>query len=90
VDGPLSVSIYPGADASFLLYEDDGISFNYRKGQWTGIQMNWKDSDKKFDLALASSSRLMPPEKRTIDLQLGGVTKRIDFAGKPLSILFGN
>ena len=24
IDQPLSISIYPGADASFLFYEDDG------------------------------------------------------------------
>jgi len=90
VDGPLSVSIYPGADASFLLYEDDGVSFNYRKGQWTGIQMTWSDSDKKCELALASGSRVMPPEKRTIELQLGGITKTVNFVGKPVSISFGS
>jgi len=90
VDGPLSVSIYPGADASFLLYEDDGISFNYRKGHWTGMQMTWNGSNRKFDLTLASGSRLMPPEKRTIEVKLGGITKTIDFAGKPVSILFGS
>ena len=44
VDAPLSVPIYPGADASFLLYEDDGNSFNYRKGEWMGIQMTWNDA----------------------------------------------
>ena len=89
VDGPLTISIYPGADASFLLYEDDGISFNYRKGEWTGIQMTWSDSNRKFDLALASGSRLVPSEKRTMELQLGGITKTINFAGKPVSIFFG-
>ena len=34
----------PGADASFLLYEDDGTSFNYRNGEWMGIQMAWDDA----------------------------------------------
>ena len=88
VDGPLSVSIYPGTDASFLLYEDDGISFNYRKGQWTGIQMIWSDSNKKLNLSLAPGSRLMAPEKRHIEVQLSGITKTIEFAGKPVSISF--
>jgi alpha-glucosidase/alpha-D-xyloside xylohydrolase len=46
VDEPLSISIYPGADASFLLYEDDGTSFNFRHGEWMGIQMNWDDAGK--------------------------------------------
>jgi alpha-glucosidase (family GH31 glycosyl hydrolase) len=89
VDGPLTISIYRGADASFLLYEDDGISFNHRKGEWTGIQMNWSDSNKMFNLKLASGSRLMPPERRTIELQMGGITKTVQFTGKPISISFG-
>ncbi len=89
VDGPLSVTVYPGADASFLLYEDDGISFNYRKGQWTGVQMNWSHSNRKLDLFLASGSRPMPPEKRTIEFQLAGIKRTINFEGKPTSISFG-
>jgi len=43
VEEPLSISIYPGADASFVLYEDDGRSFNYRIGEWMGIVMEWND-----------------------------------------------
>ena len=31
VDGPLTVHVYPGADGAFLLYEDDGQSFDYRR-----------------------------------------------------------
>src|SRR5579872_5815326 len=42
--GLLSISIYPGQDGSFLLYEDDGKSFDYRKGEWMGIEMLWNDS----------------------------------------------
>ena len=61
VEEPLSVSIYPGADASFLLYEDDGASFNYRKGEWMGIQMAWDDKRRALSLHLAPGSRLLPP-----------------------------
>jgi len=39
VDEPLALTVYPGADGSFNLYEDDGASFNYRRGEWTGIEM---------------------------------------------------
>ena len=54
VDGPLSVTIYPGADGSFLLYEDDGRSFNCRKGDWMGIKMAWSDSRRVLSLHVAS------------------------------------
>ena len=42
-DGPLTLRIYPGADGHFPLYEDDGISFGYRKGDWMGIDLAWDD-----------------------------------------------
>lgn len=44
----------PAADASFLLYEDDGISFNYRRGEWTGIEMTWSDKVRTLELKLVS------------------------------------
>jgi alpha-glucosidase (family GH31 glycosyl hydrolase) len=88
VDAPLSISIYPGSDATFLLYEDDGTSFNYRNGDWMGIQMNWNDAHKKLDLALASGSHMLSPEPRAIEVQLSGITKTVHFNGKPISVSF--
>jgi len=86
VDEPLSVSIYPGADASFLLYEDDGTSFDYRKGKWMGIQMTWDDTPKVFSLHLATGSRFLPPAPRAIVVQLAGTTRRVNFDGKPIRV----
>jgi alpha-glucosidase (family GH31 glycosyl hydrolase) len=86
VDAPLSLSIYPGADASFLLYEDDGRSFAYRKGEWMGIQMTWNDSAKKLSLRLADGSRMLQPSPRPITVQVAGTKREIKFSGKPLEI----
>jgi alpha-glucosidase (family GH31 glycosyl hydrolase) len=83
VEEPLSVSIYPGADASFLLYEDDGASFNYRKGEWMGIQMAWDDKRRALGLHLAPGSR---PGPRAV--QLAGTVRRVTFEGKPVQISF--
>ena len=88
VDEPLSVSIYPGADASFLLYEDDGASFNYRQGEWMGIQMAWDDGRRMLSLRLAPGSRLLPPEARTIVVKLAGTTRSVTFEGKPVQVSF--
>ena len=88
VDEPLSVSIYPGADAAFLLYEDDGTSFDHCKGEWMGIQMAWNDAHRTFSLSLAPGSRMLPPGQRVIALQLGGTTRSVAFAGKPIEVSF--
>jgi alpha-glucosidase/alpha-D-xyloside xylohydrolase len=88
IDQPLGVSIYPGADGSFLLYEDDGKSFDYRKGEWMGVQMSWKDSRKALALRLASGSRMLAPSERTIEVKLGAATRIAAFTGRPVEIRF--
>jgi len=88
ITGPLSVFIYPGADASFLLYEDDGITFNYRSGESMEIEMNWTDARKKFEVRLASGSHWLSPEPRRITLHMGEAIRELTFAGKPLEVSF--
>ncbi len=88
VEGPVTLSIFPGADASFLLYEDDGISFNYRSGDWTGIAMTWNDARRTLELKLAPGSRMLSPLPRMIDVQLLGQTKSTVFDGKAISVSF--
>jgi alpha-glucosidase (family GH31 glycosyl hydrolase) len=88
VDDPLSISIYPGTDASFLLYEDDGASFNYRKGEWMGIEMNWSDSQRRLTLHLASNSRMLPPKPRNFEVRLGQAIRRVTFEGNPVQVSF--
>jgi alpha-glucosidase (family GH31 glycosyl hydrolase) len=88
VEGPLAISIYPGADSSFLLYEDDGISFNYRKGEWMGIQMTWNDASRTLRLQLAPGSRMLPPAARAITVQMGETTRALTFEGKAVEVSF--
>jgi alpha-glucosidase/alpha-D-xyloside xylohydrolase len=89
VEQPLSVSIFPGGDASFLLYEDDGISFNYRKGGWMGIQMDWHDANRTLTLRLAAGSRMLPPLRRKFEVKLEQQTHPVAFDGRPLNVSFG-
>jgi alpha-D-xyloside xylohydrolase len=41
---PLEIRLYPGADASFILYEDENDSYNYEKGLFSTISFNWDDA----------------------------------------------
>jgi alpha-glucosidase (family GH31 glycosyl hydrolase) len=88
VDKPLSISIYPGSDASFLLYEDDGGSFNYRKGEWMGVQMDWHDSNRTLTLRLAAGSRMLPPLHRNLEVKHPQETRPLLFDGSPLKVSF--
>ena len=87
-DQPLSISVYPGADASFWLYEDDGSSFNYRKGEWMGIHVEWNDSRRSFTLRLAPDSRILPPLRRNIEVKLGEALRSVSFDGSRVEVKF--
>ncbi len=44
-DAPLELRVYPGADADFTLYEDDGTTYDYEKGAYATIPLHWSDAD---------------------------------------------
>ena len=88
VDQALSISIYPGGDGSFLLYEDDGRSFNYRKGEWMGTRLNWSDASKTLTVSLAPGERMLPPLRRNISVNLLGSEKNVTFDGSPVDVHF--
>jgi alpha-glucosidase (family GH31 glycosyl hydrolase) len=85
---PLLVTIYPGADAAFFLYEDDGRSFNYRRGEWMGIDMAWNDRERVLSLRLASGSRVLAPSPRSLTVKLRETVRRVEFDGRPLEVRF--
>ncbi len=88
VEGPLEIAVYPGADGAFLLYEDDGKSFEFRKGAWMGIQMAWNDGRKSLTLRLAARSRMLPPIRREIRVKMGDVVKTAVFEGRRVEVRF--
>lgn len=44
----LEIRVYPGADGEFTLYEDEGDSYNYEKGNYTSIRFLWNDKERVF------------------------------------------
>ena len=85
-NGPLSISIYPGQDGSSLLYEDDGKSFDYRKGEWMGIEMRWNDLRRMLSLRLAAGAKMLPPLSRNIEITMNETRRSLEFTGKPVEI----
>lgn len=45
-DNPVELRIYTGADGRFSLYEDEGESFNYKKGAFSTINFSWDNAGK--------------------------------------------
>ena len=48
---PWEIRIYPGADGSYSVYEDEGINYNYEKGQFSTFDLKWNNSDKALTIS---------------------------------------
>jgi alpha-D-xyloside xylohydrolase len=47
---PIELRIYPGADADYLLYEDENDSYNYEKGVYATIALHWNDQGRTLTI----------------------------------------
>ena len=88
VDGPLTVQVYPGADGVFTLYEDDGQTFDYKRGEWMGIEMRWTDATRTLTLRLANGSRMRPPASQRISVRVAGThtVRDVVFSGAAIEV----
>jgi alpha-glucosidase/alpha-D-xyloside xylohydrolase len=87
-DAPLTLTIYPGADGSFLFYEDDGKTYAHRKGAWMGLDLTWTDATKRLTARLTPGSRMLTP-RRHLAVRLAGTqaTKNAVFDGRELTVI---
>jgi alpha-D-xyloside xylohydrolase len=47
----IELRIYPGADASFKIYEDENDGYNYEKKVYSTIDIKWNDAEHKLTIA---------------------------------------
>ena len=70
----LTVRVYPGADNSFTLYEDDNVSEGYRQGICAVTEMNLNWQEKTFTIKPSAGDLTLLPEQRTWKIELHKVT----------------
>lgn len=47
----LEIRVYPGADGSFTLYEDEFDNYNYEDGMYSEITFSWNDTDRTLTIS---------------------------------------
>jgi alpha-D-xyloside xylohydrolase len=88
---PIELRVYPGADATFDLYDDAGDSYGYEKGQYAISRLTWNDKSRQF--VIGARKGHYPGMAETCDylvrvLQSDGTWKdtRIQYKGQELTI----
>lgn len=65
---PVTIEIYSGADGEYELYEDDGISLGYQRGQCSRTKIRWNQAEQK--VSVEGTSTLFPGRTREITVRI--------------------
>ncbi|MBQ3722773.1 MAG: DUF5110 domain-containing protein [Bacteroidales bacterium] len=85
---PIELRIYPGADADFRLYEDDGVSYAYEKGNYSVIPIHWDDASRTLTINSREGSFPGMLQSRTFNVRLAGASTSasLTYEGQAVSL----
>jgi alpha-D-xyloside xylohydrolase len=67
-DAPIELRIYPGDNGHFTLYEDQGDTYNYERGERAIIPIDWNDATHTLTIGARSGSYPGMPASRTFNI----------------------
>ena len=83
----LEMRVYPGANGSFTLYEDEGDNYNYEKGAYATITFQWNDSKKQLTIGERKGQYPGMLQKRHFTIVLpNGQQKVVDYSGQQMIV----
>ena len=83
----LTLCVYPGADGSFILYEDEFDNYNYEKGAYTEILMTWDESSRRLTIGSRKGSYPGMLESRKFIVRTpDGKEEIVNYTGKKVSV----
>ena len=82
----LELRVYPGADGSFTLYEDEGDGYNYEKGLYSLIPISWNDRSRTLTVGDRKGEYpgMLSERKFTVVLP-DGTSRELSYSGKAVS-----
>jgi alpha-D-xyloside xylohydrolase len=69
-DAPVTLYVYAGANGRFSLYEDDGKSYGYERGEFARIPIDWNDATRTLTIGARSGRYPGMPASRTFSIVL--------------------
>ncbi|MGE5613731.1 MAG: TIM-barrel domain-containing protein [Bacillota bacterium] len=71
-DDQIRLLVYPGADGSFTLYQDEQDNYNYENGAYTTIEITWNDKESVLTVGKREGFFDGMPESIVFNLQVVG------------------
>ena len=83
----LEIRVYPGADGTFTLYEDEGDNYNYERGVYSTIPFQWNDQKRTLTIGARQGDYPGMLKSRQFDIVFpDGFTTTIDYDGMEKSL----
>ncbi|MBO5881416.1 MAG: DUF5110 domain-containing protein [Paraprevotella sp.] len=83
----MDIKVYPGADAEFTLYEDEGDNYNYQKGMYSTITFKWNDKSKTLTIDKRKGDFPGMLQQRKFNVKvMGGAEKSVDYNGNRVRV----
>ena len=80
---PITLFLYTGANGTFDLYEDDGLTYGYEKGQFARIPIRWDNPKNMLTIGKREGSFPEMLTDRTFDIVLVSKSKPVGFSFTP-------
>jgi alpha-D-xyloside xylohydrolase len=80
---PTTLYVYAGASGSFVLYEDQGTTFDYEKGAFSQIPIHWDDKTATLTLGKRTGSFYGMLDHRTFQIVLVSAAHPAAFTPAP-------
>jgi alpha-D-xyloside xylohydrolase len=87
-DAPITLYVYTGANGKFELYEDDGVSYGYERGEFSRIPFTYDEGTGTLTIGSRSGGFPQMPIKRTFRVRwISGPTDASNFDAKADAII---
>ncbi len=77
---PVTLQVYAGADGTYSLYEDDGLSNGYEKGQFARIPIRWNDATRTLTIGARTGSFTGMLARRTFQVVVVSKNKAVAYS----------
>jgi len=68
-DTEITLAVYPGKDSNFTLYQDEKDNYNYEKGCYSTIDVEWREADKTLVIKDRMGSYMGMPDCISITVE---------------------
>jgi alpha-glucosidase (family GH31 glycosyl hydrolase) len=90
VDRPSRIVIYPGTDGTFVMYDDDGSSLDYKRDVATWTRFRWNEGSETLRIESDSRTKLNSVGERKFEVSITpqGRSKTVTYSNRPIDVSF--